>query len=87
MTRDNDGRWLELTNAVDTARQARKPDYPIRQKSAQGKPASPGKFARTCRNCDASFLLLAAGKTGERGIWTQCGHWYCSQECFDGSQS
>lgn len=62
------------------------PDWPIRQKSAHGQPPEPFSIARTCAVCKASFRLLAAGKTGERGIWPESGRWYCSQECFDGRQ-
>lgn len=59
-------------------------EYPVRQESAQGQPAEPSPFMRTCRGCSASFRLLAAGKTGLRGLWDACGSWYCSQQCFDG---
>lgn len=54
--------------------------YPFRQKSAQGQPKPNTSIERTCRRCRASFLGLAAGKTGEAGIW-HGGQWYCSVEC------
>jgi hypothetical protein len=57
-------------------------DWPVRQKSAKGQPPEPCPTARTCRRCKASFLGLAAGKTGERGLWSWSG-WWCSQECYD----
>jgi hypothetical protein len=57
-------------------------DWPVRQKSAKGQPPEPWDMARTCRRCKASFLGLAAGKTGERGLWSWSG-WWCSQECYD----
>lgn len=62
--------------------------YPIREKSANGKPKPKTSIERTCRKCKASFIGLAPGKTGERGIWTGLGSWYCSTECAPGhSQS
>lgn len=54
--------------------------YPLRQKSAHGVPAERNQFARTCKTCRASFLGLAPGQTGERGIWRDWS-WYCSAEC------
>lgn len=56
--------------------------WPIRQKSAAGFPAPTFSIERRCHECGASFLLLAPGKTGERGIWADW-RWYCSQECAD----
>jgi hypothetical protein len=64
------------------------PDYPIRQKSAQGKPAEPLDVARTCEVCKASFRYLAPWKTGERGLWrTGRMAWCCSRECYDEAPS
>lgn len=58
-------------------------DRPVRQASANGQPRPETTIERTCRTCKASFIGLAAGKTGERGIW--CGwHWYCSAQCAKG---
>jgi hypothetical protein len=54
---------------------------PIRQKSTGGQPPA-RPFMRRCHRCSADFLGLAAGKTGERGLWHE-GRWYCSQECYD----
>jgi hypothetical protein len=54
--------------------------YPIRQRSARGVPAEGCQFLRRCVNCRASFLGLAPGKTGERGIWRDWS-WFCSAEC------
>lgn len=61
------------------------PRYPIRQKSARGMPRPLNQFTRRCRTCGACFLGLAAGKTGERGIWTEWA-WFCSVECAPASQ-
>jgi hypothetical protein len=57
------------------------PVAPLRQRSAKGLPKPHTSIERTCRECGASFIGLAFGKTGERGIWTDCGRWYCSVEC------
>ena len=58
--------------------------YPIRQKAAHTpRPAS--HFERHCATCGASFVALAPGTTGERGIWRSW-VWYCSQECDRGEQ-
>lgn len=54
-------------------------DVPIRQKSAYV-PKDDFQFARHCERCGASFLLLAPGKTGERGVWRDW-KWFCSIEC------
>lgn len=52
-------------------------DWSIRQKSAEGKPKPTTSIERTCQGCGASFLGLAPGKTGERGVWREwC--WFCS---------
>lgn len=59
-------------------------DWPIRQRSAKGEPKPFSPITRRCARCEACFLGLAAGKTGERGIWTEGLFWYCSQECADG---
>lgn len=56
-------------------------EAPLRQRSAKGLPKPHTSIERTCRTCGASFIGLAFGKTGERGIWTDCGRWYCSVEC------
>ncbi len=53
---------------------------PFRQKSARGQPRPHTSIERCCRSCGASFIGLAAGKTGEAGIW-HAWHWYCSVEC------
>jgi len=74
----------EAINAVLDAYDAAYAVPPIRQVSARGKPAEPSKFARTCANCHASFLGLAPGKTGERGLWDMWS-WYCSVECAPAS--
>lgn len=66
-----------LLRAAETLRVAY---LPLRQKSAHGQPRPNTGIERTCRTCGASFLGLAAGKTGERGIWDDW-HWYCSVEC------
>lgn len=57
--------------------------YPLRQKSARGQPRSNTGIERTCKACGASFLGLAPGKTGERGIWTGDWQWFCSVECAE----
>lgn len=57
-------------------------ELPIRQKSANGEPKPIGSYDRRCKRCKASFIKLAPGKTGERGIWKNW-QWYCSQECAD----
>lgn len=54
--------------------------YPVRQKSAHGWPKPETSIERCCRTCRASFIGLAPGKTGERGIWRGF-RWYCSVEC------
>lgn len=59
-----------------------KPPYPTRQKSARGVPPEPSKFMRCCARCAASFGLLAAGRSGEAGLWGDS-RWWCSQECYD----
>lgn len=56
-------------------------DWPIRQRSAKGLPKPFSPITRRCARCGACFLGLAAGKTGERGIWAHDLTWYCSQEC------
>ena len=56
--------------------------FPVRQKSAHGNPPR-RRFMRFCHRCTADFLGLAAGKTGERGLWDDSGAWWCSQECYD----
>jgi cytochrome c5 len=56
--------------------------HPIRLKSTNGQPRPHSPFERTCKTCHASFLGLAPGKTGERGIWTDW-KWYCSTECAE----
>jgi len=58
-------------------------DYPIRQKSAVGRPRPESHFERVCGNCGAAFLPLAPGVTGERGISREW-RWYCSTECDPG---
>lgn len=57
-------------------------DFPIRQLSALGLPKPSTSIERTCACCGASFLDLAPGSTGERGLWEDWS-WFCSQECFD----
>lgn len=83
--RDEDRVHESITRLRDALQEAGEPapDYPIRQKSANGQPAEQWKYARTCHKCKASFLQLAPGKTGERGIWTNELIWFCSQECAD----
>lgn len=54
----------------------------VRQESANGQPPARSKFFRSCKRCDADFLGLAPGKTGERGLWKDWA-WFCSQECYD----
>lgn len=56
---------------------------PIRQRSAKGEPKPNTSIERCCASCGASFISLAYGKTGERGLWNDW-KWWCSQECFDG---
>lgn len=53
---------------------------PIRVRSAKGHPRPNSEIERRCHACGASFLGLAPGKTGERGLWDDW-HWYCSIEC------
>jgi len=55
--------------------------YPVREKSACGQPQPKTGIERTCEACGASFLGLAAGKTGERGLWVADWQWCCSAEC------
>lgn len=57
-------------------------DYPIREHRPNPTPP-PREFMRRCERCSADFLALAAGLTGERGIWRD-GGWLCSRECADG---
>ena len=57
--------------------------YPVRQKSARGQPRPETSIERRCKTCGASFAGLAAGKTGEIGIWRSW-RWYCSIECNPG---
>lgn len=59
------------------------PEYPVRLRSANGLPPLRAAFLRSCRRCHADFFSLAPGKTGERGLWDECLHWWCSQECYD----
>jgi hypothetical protein len=56
--------------------------WPLRQKSANGQPRPNTTIERTCRKCGASFIGLAAGKTGERGVWNNW-DWFCSVECAE----
>jgi hypothetical protein len=56
--------------------------WPVREKSANGVPAPKTSIERYCVRCRASFLGLAAGKTGEVGIWVEW-NWFCSRECFE----
>jgi hypothetical protein len=55
--------------------------YPLRQKSAHGQPRPLTSITRSCKTCGASFIGLAPGKTGERGLWDHGSRWYCSTEC------
>ena len=59
--------------------------YPVRLKSAL-KVTDDYQFARHCAECGASFLLLAPGKTGERGIWRPPLIWFCSVDCDKGGR-
>jgi hypothetical protein len=68
--------------AAVLARMRETATYPIRQKSASGQPKPKTSIERSCRGCGASFIGLAAGKTGERGIWNGW-NWYCSEECSE----
>ena len=54
--------------------------FPVRQKSARGQPRPETSIERCCKACGASFIGLAPGKTGERGVWRHW-RWYCSTEC------
>ena len=54
-------------------------DEPIRVRSPHV-PRPTTSIERTCEGCGASFLGLAFGKTGERGIWRDW-QWFCSIEC------
>ena len=56
--------------------------WPVREKSVNGEPAREWDMERGCYRCGASFLKLAPGATGERGIW-QDWHWFCSRECVE----
>lgn len=60
------------------------PPYPTRIKSAKGQPPNDTKFMRGCKTCGASFAQLAAGRSGETGLWTNDMRWYCSVECYPG---
>jgi hypothetical protein len=60
-------------------------DYPVREKSANGVPKPEESVERTCYRCGASFLKLAPGATGERGIWRNW-EWFCSEECLSRPQ-
>lgn len=62
-------------------------EWPIRQQSAHGYPKATWDMERTCCRCGASFLGLAPGATGERGIWIANWWWVCSQECADAEVS
>lgn len=53
---------------------------PPRITSARGEPKPETSIERTCCNCGASFIGLAPGKTGLRGIWQRF-RWFCSTEC------
>jgi hypothetical protein len=55
---------------------------PLRERSANGEPKPSTPIERACHTCGASFLGLAPGKTGERGIWDNW-TWYCSVECHE----
>lgn len=55
--------------------------WPVRKLSAHGQPKAGSSIERLCAACGASFIGLAPGKTGERGIWTPGLTWYCSEEC------
>ncbi len=57
-------------------------DVPVRQRSAKGYPRPTTGIERTCHECGASFIGLAAGATGERGVWVEW-FWFCSRECSD----
>lgn len=61
------------------------PIPPIRQKSAKGIPREDNPFGRRCVVCEASFMRLAPGLTGERGLWggPTGWSWFCSAECAD----
>lgn len=64
-------------------------DTPVRLKSARGEPKPTTTIERTCVSCGASFIGLAPGKTGQRGLWIRTGrHWYgiwaCSVQCAEG---
>ena len=54
--------------------------YPVRQRSAGGQPRPDTTIERTCQRCGASFIGLAPGRTGERGLWREW-EWFCSVEC------
>ncbi len=68
--------------AAILARMRESATCPVRRKSACGQPRPNTSIERTCDACGASFLGLAAGKTGERGIWGGW-KWYCSAECAE----
>jgi hypothetical protein len=55
-------------------------DFPIRNRSVKGEPKETSNIGRSCRGCGASFLHLAPGKVGLRGVWHGW-TWYCSHEC------
>lgn len=57
--------------------------YSVRQRSANGLPPQRPQGVRSCRRCHADFVALAPGKTGLRGLWSERGGWWCSQECYD----
>lgn len=59
-------------------------EWPIRERSANGEPKPKTSIERTCRRCGASFIGLAAGRTGEQGVWSSVGEWFCSRECESG---
>jgi hypothetical protein len=55
--------------------------YLIRRKSVKGEPKPDTTIERTCQECGASFVGLAAGTTGLRGPWDEW-RWFCSIECY-----
>lgn len=59
------------------------PPSPVRHCSAHGFPKPSSRFERCCVTCGASFIGLAPGRTGERGLWggTNGWSWFCSVEC------
>lgn len=85
--REQRGLARSLLQTAVTSVESGLPAHPVRERSVHGEPKPTTSIERTCRACGASFLGLAPGKTGLRGIWTERSTWFCSVECAGGSPS